>query len=72
VALMTGIVSSSFANRMALKKSMLDREIEESLEDGIISADELSKIKEMAAGLNMTDEQVEALITYERTKRSHR
>jgi len=72
VALMTGIVSSSFANRMALKKSMLDREIEESLEDGIISADELSKIKEMAAGLNMTDEQVEALITYERTKRLHR
>lgn len=72
VALMTGIVSSSFANRMALKKTMLDKEIEESLEDGIISAEELSKIKALAAGLNMSDEQVEALITYERMKRSHR
>ena len=72
VALMTGIVSSSFANRMALKKTMLDKEIEESLEDGIISAEELSKIKALAGGLNMSDEQVEALITYERMKRSHR
>ena len=72
VALMTGIVSSSFANRMALKKTMLDKEIEESLEDGIISAEELSKIKALAAGLKMSDEQVEALITFERMKRSHR
>lgn len=69
VALMTGIVSSSFSNRMALKKTMLDREIEESLEDGVISVVELRKIKELAAGLNMSDEQVEALITYERMKR---
>ena len=69
VALMTGIVSSSFSNRMALKKTMLDKEIEESLEDGVISEVELRKIKEMAAGLNMSDEQVEALITYERMKR---
>jgi hypothetical protein len=66
---MTGIVSSSFSNRMALKKTMLDREIEESLEDGVISVVELRKIKELAAGLNMSDEQVEALITYERMKR---
>ena len=72
VALMTGIVSSSFANRMALKKTMLDKEIEESLEDGVISAEELSKIKSLAAGLNMNDDQIEALITYERMKRSHR
>jgi len=69
VALMTGIVSSSFSNRMALKKTMLDREIEESLEDGVISVVELRKIKELAAGLNMSDEQVETLITYERMKR---
>jgi voltage-gated potassium channel len=69
VALMTGIVSSSFSNRMALKKTMLDKEIEESLEDGVISVVELRKIKELAAGLNMSDEQVEALITYERMKR---
>lgn len=72
VALMTGIVSSSFANRMALKKTMLDKEIEESLEDGVISAEELSKIKSLAAGLNMNDDQIEALIKYERMKRSHR
>ena len=72
VALMTGIVSSSFANRMALKKTMLDKEIEESLEDGVISAEELGKITSLAAGLNMNDDQIEALITYERMKRSHR
>ena len=72
VALMTGIVSSSFANRMALKKTMLDKEIEESLEDGVISAAELDKIKFLAEGLNMNDDQIEALITYERMKRSHR
>jgi voltage-gated potassium channel len=72
VALMTGIVSSSFANRMALKKTMLDKEIEESLEDGIISAEELRKIQSLAAELKMSDEQVEALITYERMRRSHR
>ena len=72
VALMTGIVSSSFANRMALKKTMLDKEIEESLEDGVISAEELGKIKSLAAGLNMNDDQIEALIKYERMKRSHR
>jgi voltage-gated potassium channel len=72
VALMTGIVSSSFANRMALKKTMLDKEIEGSLEDGVISAEELSKIKSLAADLNMNDDQIEALIAYERMKRSHR
>ena len=69
VALMTGIVSSSFANRMAQK--MLDKEIE-SLEDRVISAEELGKIKSLAAGLNMDDDQIETLIKYERMKRSHR
>ena len=51
---------------------MLDKEIEESLEDGIISAEELRKIQSLAAELKMSDEQVEALITYERMRRSHR
>ena len=69
VAMMTGIVSSAFANKMAAKKSLLQIEIESSLEDGIITDDELLKIKEMATELNMTSEQIDALLAYEKMRR---
>ena len=74
VAMMTGIVASSFAHKMSLRKEALQNEIIESLEDGVISPDELSKINQLAETLGLSNEEVETLMRYEslRTKEARR
>lgn len=68
VAMMTGIVASSFANKMAQRKELLQNQIIESLDDGVITADELGQIERLARSLNLSDEEVETLIRYEKLR----
>ena len=68
VAMMTGIVASSFANKMSLRKETLQNQIIESLEDGIISDNELDEINRLAGALELSEEEVDTLIRYEKLR----
>ena len=68
VAMMTGIVASSFANKMSLRKETLQNQIIEFLEDGIISGNELEEINRLAGALELSDEEVDTLIRYEKLR----
>lgn len=68
VAMMTGIVASSFANKMNLRKETLQNQIIESLEDGIISDNELDEINRLAGALELSEEEVGTLIRYEKLR----
>ncbi len=68
VAMMTGIVASSFANKMNLRKETLQNQIIESLEDGIISDNELDEINRLAGALELSKEEVDTLIRYEKLR----
>ena len=68
VAMMTGIVASSFANKMSLRKETLQNQIIESLEDGLISDNELDEIYRLAEALELSEEEVDTLIRYEKLR----
>lgn len=62
VALLTGIVATAFANQVARRKDIFEAEIAAALSDGIISDDELSRIRTMQKELKLSDEHTRALI----------
>ncbi|ADE39051.1 ion transporter [Candidatus Puniceispirillum marinum] len=62
VALLTGIVATAFANQVARRKDIFEAEILHALADGVISEEELERIKKMQTELNLSDEHVRALI----------
>lgn len=62
VAMMTGIVASSFANKMAQRKERLQNQIIESLDDGVITDDELEQVESLAKSLSLSEEEVATLI----------
>lgn len=62
VALMTGIVASAFSAQQERKKHLLEAEVTEALADGIITPEELAKIRELQRQLNLDDDYVNALI----------
>ena len=70
VAMMTGIVASSFANKMAQRKERLQNQIIESLDDGVITDDELEQIESLAQSLSLSEEEVATLIKFEKLRRS--
>ena len=72
VAMTTGIIASSFANKMALRRETLQNQIIQSLDDGIITDDELSQIQQLGETLSLTHEEVETLVRYEKLRRGGR
>tara|TARA_B110000503_G_C7159057_1_gene418744 strand:+ start:1836 stop:2783 length:948 start_codon:yes stop_codon:yes gene_type:complete len=69
VAMMTGIVASSFANKMALNKETLQNQIMQALDDGVITEDERSEIERLGETLSLSEQEVETLIRYENLRR---
>lgn len=69
VAMMTGIVASSFANKMAQRKELLQNQIIESLDDGVITDDELEQIERLAKSLSLSEDEVATLIKFEKLRR---
>ena len=69
VALLTGIVGSAFANQTSNRKEIIEAEISLALSDGIITAAEQKKIRDMQKQLNLSDDYIEALIKVLKEKR---
>tara|TARA_B100000579_G_scaffold148849_1_gene120814 strand:+ start:1249 stop:2160 length:912 start_codon:yes stop_codon:yes gene_type:complete len=62
VALLTGIVATSFSNQRTRKAALFEAEINEALKDGFISDDEAKKIEELRKQLNLSEEHSKSLI----------
>jgi len=62
VALMTGIVTTAFSAQIARRQDLLEAEILIALEDGVISEDELAKIKQLQDQLNLEDHHLKAIL----------
>ena len=62
VALLTGIVATSFSNQRTRKTALFEAEINEALKDGFISDDEAKKIEELRKQLNLSEEHSKTLI----------
>ena len=62
VALLTGIVATSFSNQRTRKTALFEAEINDALKDGFISDDEAKKIEELRKQLNLSEEHSKSLI----------
>ncbi len=62
VALLTGIVATSFSNLRSRKSALFEAEINEALRDGIISDDEAQKIENLRKELNLSEEHSKSLM----------
>ena len=61
VAMMTGIDASSFTNKMAQREGRPQNQIIESLNDGVITDDELEQVESLAKSLSLSEEEVATL-----------
>jgi voltage-gated potassium channel len=62
VAMLTGIVSSAFANQMARRKAIYESELREALSDGEISDEEHRRLEALREEFNLPEEQIRAII----------
>ena len=62
VALLTGIVATSFANLRSRKSALFEAEINEALRDGIITDEEAQKIENLRKELNLSEEHSKSLM----------
>ena len=62
VALMTGIVASAFSSQVSRRQDLLEAEIMNALDDGVITEDELEKITELQSQLNLEDHHLKAIL----------
>ncbi len=69
VALLTGIVASSFANQMARKRAIFEAELIKALQDGDISAEEEEILEHLRQTFNLTKDHANAIV--KRVKQEH-
>lgn len=69
VALLTGIVASSFANQMARKRAIFEAELIKALQDGDISAEEEEILEHLRQTFNITKDHANAIV--KRVKQEH-
>ena len=62
VALLTGIVATSFSNLRSRKSALFEAEINEALRDGIITDEEAQKIENLRKELNLSEEHSKSLM----------
>ncbi len=62
VAMLTGIVASSFTNQLARKKAVYEEQIRKALHDGVIDEEERALLERLKQELGLSDEQVENLM----------
>lgn len=62
VALLTGIVATAFSSQMARREDILEAEILKALQDGVISEDEMERVRAMQKEMGITDAHVAAII----------
>jgi hypothetical protein len=54
---------------MAQRKELLQNQIIESLDDGVITDDELAQIESLAKSLSLSEDEVATLIKFEKLRR---
>ena len=64
VALLTGIVATSFTNQVSMRRNQLEAEITSALSDGVISKDERKKIEDLRQRLNISEQDALVIIDY--------
>ena len=69
VALLTGIVASSFANQMARKRAIFEAELIKALQDGHISDEEEEILEHLRQTFNLSKEHANAIV--KRVKQEH-
>ena len=69
VALLTGIVASSFANQMARKRAIFEAELIKALQDGHLSTEEEEMLEHLRQTFNLTREHANAIV--KRVKQEH-
>lgn len=62
VAMLAGLVATSFSKQMDQKRARMEAEIADALADGVISREELRKISRLRHELNLSKQHVDALI----------
>lgn len=69
VAMFTGIIASSFSNRVARRRMIFERELKHAYQDGVLTEQEDALLNEMINRFDLSDEEVEEM--KERAKRTH-
>ena len=64
VALLTGIVATSFTNQVSMRRNQLEAEINSALIDGVISSSEHEKIEDLRQKLNISEQDARAITSY--------
>ena len=67
VALPSGILASSFSERMRQKRESIQIEIDQALEDGLITADEERSLRRLGRELGLNEEAITALVENSQT-----
>jgi voltage-gated potassium channel len=60
-AILTGVVSTAYTAQVERRQAMYEMEVRAVLSDGVVTDEELAKLKIMQAKLGMTDDQVAAI-----------
>ena len=60
-AILTGVVSTAYTAQVERRQAMYEMEVRAVLADGVVTEEELAKLKIMQAKLGMTDDQVSAI-----------
>lgn len=63
IAMLTGVVSSSFANQVARRRVIFEQEVEKAYEDGILSEDESRLLDKLKNQYDLLDAEVEGMIS---------
>jgi voltage-gated potassium channel len=61
VAMLTGIVASSFANQIARRRIVFEQELEKAYEDGVLSEQEDALLQELRSRFELSDEEVNSM-----------
>lgn len=61
VAMLTGIVASSFANQVARRRIIFEKELERAYSDGILTEQESALLDDLRDRFELSDEEVEAM-----------
>jgi voltage-gated potassium channel len=62
IAMLTGVVSSSFANQVARRRVIFEQEVEKAYEDGVLTEEESRLLDKLKSKYDLSDLEVESMI----------
>jgi len=61
-AILTGVVATAYTAQVERRQALYEMEVRSALADGVVTEEELAKLKMMQAKLGMSDEQVQSIV----------